>query len=323
LFWLLVLFYPYLKYMRKEGGFPNSLAHELNSLVFHMLAAYAVYYALYQGMTWRKIGLVGSLFVACAYGFEYFDSFFHDENFQHYTWKQIISHILSYATFGLVFFAIFISKTAYTQQRELLTLHEENQVANLTALKAQVTPHFLFNTLNTIYYQAQQKDEKTANLILKLADSTRYFLKEGQKNQVNLSEEMTHLKDYITLQKERWQQKMQIVFVPPSEVEEVQISPLLFIPFIENAFKYTSQLRGDGHLIEIVFTFENGQLTFNCSNPFTLSDASKNWISSHSNGIGIANVKKRLALMYPTNHSLDISTTNGIYNVTLTLTLTL
>ncbi|MEM8526836.1 MAG: histidine kinase [Bacteroidota bacterium] len=321
-FWLRVLLFPYLKYIGKEGGYPNSLGHELNGLFFYILSSYFIYFGILQKQIQPKIPLIIIVFLLCAYGHEFFDSFFHPDSFRNYTWKQILTHLIAYGTFSMVFYAIHIGKTAYLRQLELVQLYEENQMANIAALKAQVTPHFLFNTLNSIYRKAMNTDQETANLILQLSDNMRYFLKQGQAEKVELAEEMEHINNYIQLQKQRWKNKLQVHFTQISTTENtLLVTPLLFIPFIENAFKYASELRGEGHTINITFSYQEGILDFICTNPFTEAANKAVLQNIESSKIGIHNTQRRLALTYPQKHELNIYSNNGIYMVNLKLIL--
>ncbi len=320
LFWAVVLLFPYIKYLGKEGGYPNSIFHELNALFFHMALSYFVYFfVLRTQIRWRVL-IMAAVAIMLAYVHEYFDSFFHDEAFRNFTWKQILSHLITYASFGVVFYALHISKEVYRKQQQLLLLYEEKQMANIAALKAQVTPHFLFNTLNSIYQKVLKSDAESAGLILRLSDNVRYFLGEGQDEKIALEREIEHIENYIQLQKERWKKKVQVSFSLEGTYDGVEVVPLLFIPFVENAFKYASRLRGNGHFINICFSCENGKLTFSCANPYSRNRAS-GLEDKYKSGIGVQNVRKRLQLAYPDTHELKITDDDQAFMVNLILIL--
>jgi len=201
--WCVVLFFPYIKYMSNEGGYQMGIFHELNALLFVMIPTYVVYLWFLPLKNKKKyIPLVILLFVINAFVFEYFDS-------QHYhQWRQFLSSITTYLTFSFVFFALYSFKKLYRKQIELETITRDKNRAELEGLKAQVNPHFLFNTLNTIYSSALRKDDKTPEMILKLSDNFRYMIDEGQQEKVFLKKEIAHLKNYIDLQKERLSDKV-------------------------------------------------------------------------------------------------------------------
>ena len=318
--WSVVLFYPYIKYLGREGGYSMSFAHELNSLAFKMTISYFLYLWFFPKMNQLKyipFVIIGFLLNTVLY--EFSDRFFHTgaANF----WKHFIAHLLTYISFGIVFFAIYSVKDLYKKQIVIDVLSLEKREAELKALKAQVDPHFLFNTLNTIYANALKKDDKTPDLILKLSDSFRYLLHEGQKTQVLLQQEIQHIKDYINLQEERLVHKVKVNFAFKIDSKDKHISPLLFIGFIENAFKYASILKGENHLIKINIQLQNNELTFQCQNPF-LKNAEEalelNWKKS---GVGIKNTKSRLQLLYPEKHQLDIKKEHNLFNVLLKIQL--
>ncbi len=318
--WMAVLFYPYVKYIGREGGYMISFAHELNSLVFKMTFSYFLYVWYFprkNKLNYFLIVIIVLILNAVAY--EFFDRLFHTNNV--HFWKHFIANTLTYISFGVVFFAIHTVKEVYKKQEKIDLLSKEKKEAELNALKAQIQPHFLFNTLNTIYANALKKDDKTPDLILKLSDSFRYILHEGQKEKVTIKQEIRHLQDYINLQQERLSNKVIVHFSSTIDNENEQIPPLLCIAFVENAFKYTSILKGEKHQIIIDFILEKGKLKFICTNPFAEHEKlnmDRQWEES---GIGIDSSRKRLQLLYPEKHQLMIQTHDEQFMVLLKITL--
>ncbi len=220
--------------------------------------------------------------------------------------------------FSSLAYLFFRYKEKTQQVHELKTQHQEAQMA---MLRSQIGPHFLFNTLNTIYLNALKKDDKTPDLILKLSDSFRYILHEGQKEKVAIQQELFHIQNYIHLQEERLSDKVQVNFIKNIENQTQEIAPILLIGFIENAFKYVSILKGNNHKIDIEILLKNKELRFFCKNPFNknaLDRISVDWIES---GIGIRNTEKRLQLLYPQNHTLEINEDTDFFEIKLTLKL--
>ena len=190
----------------------------------------------------------------------------------------------------------------------------ENEKLNteLSFLKSQINPHFFFNTLNNIYSLAIIKSEQTAPAIMKLSSIMRYILSETEKDFVPLHNEIEFTKNYIQLQQMRLTDKVTVEFNADGITDELQITPLLFIPFVENAFKYG------------VSTKETSSITINIhATPTSILFEANNTvvtnISTHldSTGIGINNVKRRLALLYPNKHQLTISNKENTYKVSL------
>ncbi len=318
--WSMVLFYPYIKYLGREGGYMMSFAHELNSLLFKMIISYFLYLWFFPKKHLLKYSpFVIVALVLNAVIYEFSDQVFHKEHT--FFWKHFAANMLTYISFGIVFFAIYTVKHLYRKQVVIDLLSKEKKEAELKALKAQVDPHFLFNTLNTIYANALRKDEKTPELILKLSDSFRYLLGEGQKPRVFVQQEIRHIKDYINLQEERLLRKVKVDFTSKIDSEEHLISPLLLIGFVENAFKYTSILKGEDHLLTIKIQLQNDELIFQCQNPFLPNAEESLELSWKKSGVGIKNTQNRLQLLYPDKHKLEIKTENNLFNVLLKIEL--
>ena len=320
LLWCMVLFYPYVKYIGKEGGYPMSFLHELNSLFFKMTISYLCYFWFYPKTNKGKhLPLLIIGFICNIILYEYIDHLFHpgDTHF----WLHFTANSLTYISFALVFFTIYTVKTTYKKQVEIDKLIKEKQQSELNLLKARVNPHFLFNTLNTIYANALKKDDKTPELILKLSDSFRYLMHEGQKTKVTLEQELQHMRDYVDLQKERLSTKVIVDYSENIDDYNIQISPLLLIGFVENAFKYTSILKGGNHLITIRVQLVNALFSFHCKNPVEQESEKAIEIEWKESGIGNENSAERLRLIYPKRHSLIIEDTKKTYTVNLEISL--
>lgn len=187
--------------------------------------------------------------------------------------------------------------------------------AELKLLRGQINPHFLFNTLNNLYALSLDKSDKTPNLILKLSDLMRYMLYDCRDSYVLIDKEISFIKNYLELEKIRIGEKANVDMHVKGSTGLQQIAPLLFIPFIENAFKHGCNRQLNHSFIKIIFDFEKqGVLKFSIEN--TKED--KEYIKDKKySGIGIENVKKRLTLLYPEKHSLKISDNQNIFKVEL------
>jgi sensor histidine kinase YesM len=183
----------------------------------------------------------------------------------------------------------------------------------LKYLKQQIQPHFLFNTLNTLYGFALRKSEETPELILKLSQLMDYMLYQMDKPYVALSEEIKHLEAYIGLEKVRFRDRLR-VHMHKNIHEDIQVPPMLFLAFIENAFKHGEAIN-DFLDVTLLLTTTNEKIHFEISN--TLSDKSN--IPKKSHGIGLHNAKKRLDTLYPNAYTLDISQQEEEYKVRLTI----
>ncbi|WP_321978134.1 sensor histidine kinase [Aureibaculum sp. 2210JD6-5] len=205
-----------------------------------------------------------------------------------------------------------ISKNKALENKILETqLQIKNQ--ELQYLKKQIHPHFLFNTLNTIYGFALKQSKDTPGIILKLSNLLDYILYQVSKPKVSLQKEVSHIEEYIELEKIRFQDTMKVVFVADKIPNKIQIAPMILIPFVENAFKHGSLINGFLQ-IKIVINFSNDTLNFAIKNT-ALQDKTK----QENAGIGLKNIKKRLDILYLDNYTLIITEKENWYNVNLTI----
>jgi hypothetical protein len=177
----------------------------------------------------------------------------------------------------------------------------ENEKLNteLSFLKSQVNPHFFFNTLNNIYSLAVVRSEMTAPAVMKLSAIMRYILTETQRDLVPLYNEVEFIHNFIDLQKVRLTDKVILNFLTEGDIETLLIAPLLFIPFVENAFKYGVSTKESSN-INIEIKTEENKILFTVVNYIVPSENNL----MENTGIGINNVKRRLELMYPGKHTL-------------------
>lgn len=202
----------------------------------------------------------------------------------------------------------------FLNERIQRDLENQRLSAELSFLKSQINPHFLFNSLNSIYSLAYQKSDTTPEAILKLSEIMRYMLYECNDNKVELAKELQYLHNYIDLQKIRFGNKAFIDFEVKGEINNQYIVPLLLISFIENAFKHG--IANDPIMpISLKINIEDGKLYFFIQN----KKHSHN--RDASGGIGLMNVKRRLDLLYPGKYNLDIRDETDTYTVQLSLVL--
>lgn len=233
--------------------------------------------------------------------------------FEFFEWR--IFHNVFGALILILFFgsAIKLAKDSFYRRQE-----EKN--AELKLLKAQLNPHFLFNTLNNLYGLSVVKSDKLPNLMLKLSDLLRYSLYDTKEQFVSLEKEVSYIENYISLEKIRLEDRAEISFKTQGSLSFKRIPPMLFIVFVENAFKHLGELKDQKSKVEVKIEVSEKELVFHCSNTLgsTVMDH-RNTLLEES-GIGLQNAKKRLALMYPDRHTLDLSSDNGNYIAHLKLT---
>ncbi|WP_321372481.1 histidine kinase [uncultured Draconibacterium sp.] len=193
-------------------------------------------------------------------------------------------------------------------------LEKEKLNSELAFLKNQVSPHFFFNTLNNIYSMVAINTEDAQASILKLSKLMRYLLYESEHGETMLSAEVEFMRNYIDLMQLRVSQKVDIQIDLPSNQNDVKIPPLLFIPFIENAFKHGISYR-DKSFIKVEMTTAENKVYFFCENSVAKEKAEKR--DENHSGIGLENVKKRLNLLFAGKYDLNIDSTPEIFSVKL------
>lgn len=202
----------------------------------------------------------------------------------------------------------------FLNERVQRDLENQRLTAELALLKSQINPHFLFNSLNSIYSLAYQRADNTPEAILKLSEIMRYMLYECNDNKVDLANELQYLQNFIDLQKIRFGENSYVNFEVEGIITNQQIVPLLLISFIENAFKH-GVANDPKAPICLKITVDDGHLQFYMHNRKHLHNRDA------SGGIGLNNVKRRLKLLYPNQYHLNINDTVDTYTCELSLIL--
>jgi len=201
------------------------------------------------------------------------------------------------------------------KRQDWLQAQQDKITAELQLLKAQVHPHFLFNTLNNIYSFSLESSPKTPGLILKLSSLLSYMLYDCKTAEVRLEKELEIMKNYIGLERERYGNNIDISWDVTGDVQDKFIAPLMMLPFIENAFKHGTSEQIEKCWLSIDISVKSNRLKVKIAN-------SKNENPSNgNNGIGITNVRKRLAFIYPGNHELKLSDEGAFFIVSLMIQL--
>ncbi|AUD02068.1 sensor histidine kinase [Spirosoma pollinicola] len=202
-------------------------------------------------------------------------------------------------------------------ERDKLALEGSHLTLELDFLKMQISPHFLFNTLNTIYARVVDADEQAANQVLRLAELMRYNLYEANADRIGLELELNYINDYLQLEQARHAQWISVTLEADDRVEQYQIAPLLLNTFVENAFKHGVRA-GNFSYVLITARMDGDTLEFTVQNtlqPETRASGRK------SGGVGLVNVRKRLDLLYPNRYALTTGPVKDQYVVTLRLQL--
>lgn len=229
---------------------------------------------------------------------------------------QLVMAIIFLAISGLAVAYFFIKEWIRNDlMRSQAEAHQYN--TEIRFLRSQVNPHFLFNTLNNLFSLALKKeDEEVADGISKLSGMMRYMIYESNTESVPLKKEIDYLQDCIALNKLRYANNEVTVkfnYPPMAAIAAVQVAPMLFVPFLENAFKHGVMI-GQNSNIDMGISVNQKKLTFTCANP-DYSAVKK--LAEDKSGIGLENVRRRLELVYPGKHLLQAGTVDGKYIVNL------
>jgi two-component system LytT family sensor kinase len=229
----------------------------------------------------------------------------------------IMTRIISDATeiFPVLAISVLIKLMfdANTREKKLRAIEKEKFTAEMSLLKAQINPHFFFNTLNSLYSLSLAQSDKSAAVVLRLSDLMRYMLYEASAHTVLLKDEITYLENYIGIEQMRYAERLDLSFQYSGDIAGKWISPLLLLPFVENAFKHG--IEDSSGWITIDLKVVGQTLFMKIENSFTVPPKPK------KSGLGLVNVRKRLELAYPGKHELHINQNDDIYSVALTLQL--
>jgi len=328
-FWVLSFFV--FLYLFKTGAKPEKIDY-VYTILFQLTLLPAVYLnieLLLPKLAHRKrilfymISLVATIIFFSWINYNFFD---------HWSAKVLPDYFfISYFTFREInlFFSVYIIITSLLKlskswflvsglQKELLEKEKQKTEVELKALKAQINPHFFFNTLNSIYSMALDKDERLPGTVLQLSDLMRYFLYESKDNFVPLEKELAVADNYIALQKIRSGEQLNIEINKQGEVNGQKIAPLLLITFLENAFKHGAKGSTGNTFIKLDIKVEKNKLNFIIENNKGLVDEVN---TSDHNGLGLENVNRQLELLYPGKHLLNIKDAPDRFVVALQLSL--
>lgn len=226
---------------------------------------------------------------------------------------------------GLLWPVLFISLSKISidlsiKQNLMVNLEKERAESEIKFLKSQLSPHVLFNNLNNIYSFALHQAKETPQLILKLADVMRYMLYETQEKVVPMAKELEYMNSYIELQELQLEKRGQLIFETKGDPSDKFIAPMMLISFIENSFKHASANSIDELKIIIQIEIKEDSVNLFIENSFSKGEKSEE-NQLQEGGIGLKNVRRRLELIYPEQHSLIVKELDHLYIVNLSIKL--
>jgi two-component system LytT family sensor kinase len=211
--------------------------------------------------------------------------------------------------------SLYVMKLLFRKQHDVYELETDKLKLELNQLKSQVQPHFFFNTLSNMYALSVQGSPKTPAMIADLSDIMRYVLYNSEQEKVPLQKEVDFIKSYIELENLRHNSKDIIEFSIQGDISHINIEPLIFLPLIENSFKHSLQKDMQSKWVKLVLAVDEDEIIFQASNPVYAPATGV----IHTGGIGLKNVRKRLQLLYPQKHQLEIHNEKNIFTVTLAI----
>jgi hypothetical protein len=327
--WMLLLAVPVLSTRQVI----NSIAGDHNNISFLPIVVlsltlialfYLNYFILLPRFLLKKkyglyvLALLVSIGVGYLSGYLIFELFGLDPEKQLTTIEPLLARIspIAKANAFLMFMAAFLTSIVLVFYDRLDRAQKEAMNAQISFLKSQMNPHFLFNTLNNIYATTLDKSPEAADMIEKLSDMMRYTLREAQSEYVDLISEINYINNFIDLQKIRFERRVDLSYQVIGDADNQRIAPMLLMPFIENAFKHGVNTEENSR-IEILLTIQPKGLHLRVVN----NKVSMQRDILDPSGLGIKNTVSRLQLIYPGKHTLNIQDTGTEFSVILELTL--
>jgi len=321
LFWIIFYMDVFSFLWDYEPEYRSELIHSIISLILDMMLVYFNLYVLIPKFALKDklfqyvFYTILSLLIVCGINVyqEYLQ--FGNEDEYSFAWDLYYTALFTMSVLAPAI-AIKISKFFYEESVKNNELEKVNLKSELNYLKKQINPHFLFNTLNNIYIMSRENSSHTPDTILQLSDLMRYQTYEAAKEKVLLSKEIEFLKNYLKLEQLR-RDNLEINYSSTGNVGHLLIEPLLFLPFVENACKYSAKTDDTIEEINMKWSIQENQLHFYIQNEKGIINQKSN---EHS-GFGLENVKKRLELLYPEKHQLNITENDKVFTVDLTIEL--
>jgi sensor histidine kinase YesM len=330
LFWLgYILFFwlHYAFYMKDIDYLTSAASLSLTAIVDISVSYFTVYFLLPRYLFKRKYWQFAVLLILSAalaiifqrvllyyISYPYFYPDYESAAGSFWNIRVFSAFMNIYSVVGL-FASIKLMKYWYQNQQIKTELENKNKTSELALLRTQLNPHFLFNTLNNIDSLIMTNRELASDAIIKLSDIMRFMLYDTSTDAVPLDKEINYLKSYISLQQMRLKDPKFVKFSLEGGCSGKLIAPMIFIPFVENAFKHGQKnVKAPG--IEITLICNSDSLNFEVINHY---DKQMEMVKDNTPGIGLANTKRRLELLYPVKHKLTIDQRNGFYKSQLVI----
>ncbi|NQY28825.1 MAG: histidine kinase [Flavobacteriaceae bacterium] len=316
LFWVFIFFFV-LDYLESEYKLAEAISFTLIECTIYAFIFYINLYVLIpklletKGKSTYGLGLLGLLiFISVPFYYSGLGHYLISES----DVRNFFSFSLNYILFVVISYLYWYFTLFQQEHKQRLSLQNEKLQAELLMLKSQVSPHFLFNSLNNIYSLSLAKHDNAPLMIEKLSDILRYIIYEGKSKFVPLEREVTLLNNYVDLQlMKKLKAEKNISITTKGVLAKHKLAPLILINIIENCFKHSDVGYNENAHLTIDLTVEKSVLTFKTTNSFQTK--------SNQKGVGLQNIKQQLQHYYPDNHQLNIEDNNGIFKLALTINL--
>lgn len=333
LFWLLYIIYLAIHEGWSDGDtFDFTIGHEfISDVPVAILLAYANLYGLMPALFYKhKYALYAVCFTlllllggladrfACwviwiPWDKVHYPDAYRTENKNLWIPVRIVRNAIENFTVVIITMVIKLMRNSYQHEKKLREIVQERFSAEMGLLKAQINPHFFFNTLNSLYALTLKGSEQASGVVLRLSDLMHYMLYDASANKVLLNDEIKHLENYIGIEQMRFADRLELSFQYSGSISGKMIAPLLLLPFIENAFKHG--IGDNSGWITINLKVTGNKLFLRVENSCVAS------VKTNAAGLGLKNVKRRLELIYPDAYELHIANNTDFFEVALKLDL--
>ncbi|MCK5677762.1 MAG: sensor histidine kinase [Flavobacteriaceae bacterium] len=326
IFWITYFLFNFIRWGSYFNDYWYSLKSNLVEFPLHIIITYFVIYYLIPKFIVKKKYIHFFILLIVSLGLLYIirtglNYFLVSKNIwpeaegiqQAFTFNHIIAVVLGEIYVISLVSVIKLTNDWINEIRKNDALKKIQLRTELNFLKTQIQPHFYFNTLNNLYALVIDKSPKAPDVVMKLSEIMQYVLYEAKEPRISLLKEINYVHSYLELEKLRYENKIKSIINIVGDVDDIEIPPLLFLPFIENCFKHGTK-NNDDIKVEIGFEINNNFLSFTVDNTFQNND--EKFIK---HGIGIENVKRRLFLLYKDDFSLETKIKNNKFKVLLKL----
>ena len=324
-FWLLFFsykFYDFTNFMEPHVAFARIGV----PMFFHIILSYAHYFFILPPLLRQKrvlpylaklipvIGVV--MFFQVLTENQLLAQYARSDYYTRFGWVRFVSTLWDQMSFMIFTGMIKFAADWFELENKKKQLENDKLNAELNYLKAQINPHFLFNTLHNLNYLALSKNDEASDVIVKLSNIMRYMIYEAGKKRVPIRAELDYISDYLDLEKIRLNRQVDLEIDTSGVDDQLPIAPLVLIPFVENAFKHGMSDR-EGGWVKIVLTTEGQQLHLTVENSVLKKQAN----DPENSGFGLKNIRQRLQLGYENKHQLNIKPGEDLFHVDLKLDL--